>query len=487
LDNLSCVDTVQIGLDGIYARLGAPAGASIAADIAANASILAGWVTNGIGLSTSAITAIWSAATATLGGYAATTIGYVLAQLTAVKIGYIDAAISGRMATFTYTTPPTAGQNATALLTDLMASADFNTASSLGALLKANLDTNVGSRMATFTYTAPSNTDIATIKAALPAGAATLAAQTDVTNVPSAILATKPDGANTINGILTSLVTTNASVATLLSNWTAALATHLGSLYTALTGWTAGQVTGYASAQDPVTLMNAGTGRVAKLDNVDVAVSSRLATSGYTVPTTPPTTAQIATAILTDLMAGTDFNTVGSLGALVKMNLNAPISSIPTTAPPTVIAIRQEMDTNSTRLAHLQADIPSTPLAASNYTAPDNTEIQAIKAVIPTTVMASQSDVDGAAISINAHTDSAVSDINTSGLAQASDMLAVKAKTDLLPSNPASTTDVNTAQQSTAIIYAMITIAAISGLATEAQSVAAKAELDAILAKVNTL
>ncbi len=47
--------------------------------------------------------------------------------------------------------PPTAAQIATALWQDLLSSSDFNTAGSVGALVKTNLDTNVGSRMATFT------------------------------------------------------------------------------------------------------------------------------------------------------------------------------------------------------------------------------------------------------------------------------------------------------------------------------------------------
>jgi hypothetical protein len=53
-----------------------------------------------------------------------------------------------------------------------------------------------------------------------------------------------------------------------------------------------------------------------------------LLSSGYT---TPPTVAQIATAIFTDLMSSSDMNTAGSFGALVKADLNAPVGSIPTT------------------------------------------------------------------------------------------------------------------------------------------------------------
>jgi hypothetical protein len=69
------------------------------------------------------------------------------------------------------------------------------------------------------------------------------------------------------------------------------------------------------------------SGRATNLDNLDATVSSRLATSGYT-------------------------------------------------APPTVAAIRTEMDTNSTKL---DATV-SSRLAAASYTAPDNADILLIKA-----------------------------------------------------------------------------------------------------------
>lgn len=77
--------------------------------------------------------------------------------------------------------------------------------------------------------------------------------------------------------------------------------------------------------------------RATNLDNLDTTVSSRLATSGYTAPSTPPT----------------------------------------------VAAIRTEMDSNSTKLANLDATV-SSRLASGSYTAPDNTSITAIKAITDT-------------------------------------------------------------------------------------------------------
>ncbi len=65
--------------------------------------------------------------------------------------------------------------------------------------------------------------------------------------------------------------------------------------------------------------------------------------------------------------------TVGSVGKLIKDNLDAAVSSrlasAGYTTPPTVTAIRTEMDNNSTKLANLDAAV-STRLPTSSYSAP---------------------------------------------------------------------------------------------------------------------
>ena len=159
-----------------------------------------------------------------------------------------------------------------------------------------------------------------------------------------------------------------------------------------------------------------------KLANLDATISSRNAT-------TPPTVAQITTAIFTDLMSSTDMNTVGSFGALIKSYINAAIGNIPTTpllasnyvVPPTAVAIRTEMDSNSTKLSNLDATISSrnatTPptavairtemdsnstklsnldatvssrLATNAYTSPNNAQISVIYNKLPTNNIADQ-------------------------------------------------------------------------------------------------
>jgi hypothetical protein len=64
--------------------------------------------------------------------------------------------------------------------------------------------------------------------------------------------------------------------------------------------------------------------RAALIDHLDADVSTRLATSGYTVP---PTSAANATAVWTDLLAGSDFSTASSIGKLLKDDIDAAVSS----------------------------------------------------------------------------------------------------------------------------------------------------------------
>lgn len=100
------------------------------------------------------------------------------------------------------------------------------------------------------------------------------------------------------------------------------------------------------------------SGRASNLDNLDTTVSSRLATSGYT---SPPAAATVAQAVWDE--ATSSAQTASSMGLLLTTDINATISSRLATSgyttPPTVTAIRTEMDTNSTKLANLDATISS--------------------------------------------------------------------------------------------------------------------------------
>lgn len=83
----------------------------------------------------------------------------------------------------------------------------------------------------------------------------------------------------------------------------------------------------YAGADTPGTttlLSRLTVARAVNLDNLDAAVSTRLATSGYTVP---PSAATVATTVWQDLTTGSDFTATDSVGKLIKDNVDAAISS----------------------------------------------------------------------------------------------------------------------------------------------------------------
>ena len=98
-----------------------------------------------------------------------------------------------------------------------------------------------------------------------------------------------------------------------------------------------------------------------KLANMDVAVSSRLATSAYT---TPPT----VSAIQSGLATHADVTTISAAITALGSPLQAAAYAAPTT-PPTVVQIRQELDSNSTKLANMDVAI-SSRLATSAYSTP---------------------------------------------------------------------------------------------------------------------
>ena len=99
----------------------------------------------------------------------------------------------------------------------------------------------------------------------------------------------------------------------------------------------------------------------AKLSNLDAAVSTRLATSSYTAPPT-------VSAIQSGLATHADVTTIEAAIATLGSPLQATAYVLPS-APPTVVQIRQEMDSNSTKLSNLDAAV-STRLATSTYIAP---------------------------------------------------------------------------------------------------------------------
>lgn len=144
------------------------------------------------------------------------------------------------------------------------------------------------------------------------------------------------------------------------------------------------------------------TGSIGKLlvTNVDAAISSRLATSGYTVP---PTAAAIATAVWDALTSA--LTTIGSIGLRLATDIDAAIS---------------------------------TRLASGSYTAPDNSGIAAIKAKTDNLPAAPASEgnvtaVGNAVVAVG----NAVVSVSDQVTAVQTTADAIQVQTDNLPPNPA--------------------------------------------------
>ena len=251
----------------------------------------------------------------------AATVATAVRSELATELARVDVATSSRLAAADYTAP-SAAPTVAAIRTEM----DSNSTK------LANLDATVSSRLASSAYSAaPTTAQIATaVEGSLlneADGQAVLNAivgaigNTNLSQV-SLVAAVRADLERT-GGKLDSIPTTAAPTA-------AANATAVWSTATKeITGGTVTTLTNSPNVPSAASIASATRSELAvELARVDVATSSRLATSGYTAPPTPPT----------------------------------------------VTAIRQELDTNSTKLANLDATI-SSRLASSV-----STNITAIKA-----------------------------------------------------------------------------------------------------------
>lgn len=220
----------------------------------------------------------------------------------------------------------------------------LSTASSIGKLLVDNINATISSRLASASYTAPP----------------TAAANADAV-------------------------------------WDEAIAGHLSA------GSTGEALNAAGSAGDPWTTTlpgayGAGSAGYIVGTNVNATISSRSTLDGTGVQSALTSQGYTTTrAGYLDTLNGlvqavwdkatSAITTVGSIGKQIKDNLDTTISSrmatFTYTTPPTVTEIRQEMDSNSTKLANLDAAV-TTRLASASYTAPLNST-QTAQAVLNAT------------------------------------------------------------------------------------------------------
>ena len=191
---------------------------------------------------------------------------------------------------------------------------------------------------------------------------------------------------------------------------------------------TTGDLPSVPSVTDIRTELDANS---TKLANLDATVSSRLAGSAYTAPTTA---ADIAAAVEGSLLNEADGQAVlnALVGAIGNTNLSevslvaavradlerngGKLDSIPTTAAPSASAVASATRTElSTELSRIDQAI-SSRLASASYVAPTT----------PPTVVEIRQEIDANSTKLDAAVSTRLSST------AATDLAAVKAKTDLL-------------------------------------------------------
>ena len=251
---------------------------------------------------------------------------------------------------------------------------------------------------------------------------------------------------------------------------------------------TSGDLPSVPTASDNATAVRA---ELTELANLDASVSSRLAGSSYTAPTTPPTAAEITTAVwsaadktgysltsaertaiaaavessilneadgqavlnaLVSAIGNTNLSEV-SLVAAVRADLErngGKLDNIPTTAAPSASAVASATRTElSTELSRIDQSI-SSRLASADYTAPTAAptaaqNASAVRTELSTELARIDAPISGATAPSAATVASAVrTELSTElgrvdaavstrlASSAATDLAAVKAKTDLL-------------------------------------------------------
>jgi len=315
-----------------FSRIGAPAGASVSADIAAAKvdtaaikaktdflpSVTAGG-TGGVFIAgTNAATSITTALTANITGNLSGSVGSVTGNVGGNVVGTV-ASVTGAVGSVT----GNLGGNVTGSVgsvtgsvgsvTGAVGSVTGSVGSVTGAvgsvtgLTVSNLDATISSRMAT--YTQPTGFLAATFPT-------TVASTTNITS--AAGITVSAIGANVITA---SSLAADASAEIADQVWDEVLSGHLTA------GTTGNALNAAGAAGDPWTTAlpgayGAGTAGSLIGNNVNATISSRLASAGYTAPLDAGAT---ATAVWNAATA--TYGSAGSYGLLFETNLDAAITT----------------------------------------------------------------------------------------------------------------------------------------------------------------
>lgn len=271
-------------------------------------------------------------------------------------------------------TPPTAAQVTTAVWTDLLASSDFSTANSIGKLLKDDIDAAISSAgggsltaagvwaYATRTLSGTTDANLVTWKGSVPnnlitgrvdanaqvvGGTVVVSGYTSGEDPASLVLGAAASSWNTTGTIGAELNAIGAGL-TAADVWAYGTRTLTGIVTANVTQWKGstvptptvsgvpivdiGYVGGTAATTSATVAANVtqwqGVSPNALISGrVDAVASVVNDKSGYSLTVPPPTAAQVATAVWQDVTSGADFTIAGSVGKLLKDDVDTPISS----------------------------------------------------------------------------------------------------------------------------------------------------------------
>jgi hypothetical protein len=313
------------------------------------------------------------------------------------KLANLDATISSRstLATGDLPSVPSAASVATAVRTELteisnldasissrLADADYTaptsapTAAAVASAVRtelteiSNLDASVSSRLASASYTAPANSDISAIKSktdnlpASPAAVSDIPTTAQISEAVEGSLLDENDGQAVLNAIVGAIGNQNVDEIALVAAVRADLERTGGKLDSIPTDAAPSAATVASAVWSAVTKEITG-GVVDTLTNSpDVPTESEIATAVWGA-----STKEITGGTVTNLT-----NAPASVTPADIWDYNA--RTLTSASGPTAVEIRQEIDANSTKL-----DVAvGTRLAGSAYTAPANSDVAAIKA-----------------------------------------------------------------------------------------------------------
>lgn len=330
------------------------------------------------------------------------------------KLANLDASVSSRLASASYTTAPTAADNADAVWNE--ARLDHVTVGSFGEGIASVQGNVTGSTNSVTTAVTVTGDLSATMKSSVTtavwdAGTRSLTdkagfALADGSIVAATIAADALDGKGDWNTVTpptviairsemdansTKLANLDATVSSRLATASYSAPPSAASISTVVWGETvrsltdkagfapsAGDITTAVWSAETRTLTSGGSGATAQ-EVWEYATRSLTDKTGFSLAVAPPTAAAISTAVWGEVTRSLTDKTGFTLadGSIVAATIGAGafngkgdwLLASGYTAPPTVVAIRQEMDSNSTKLVNLDATV-SSRLASASYTTP---------------------------------------------------------------------------------------------------------------------